>query len=158
MPMILKYDALFRKNKIRITSEIAEGVKVYGNSMYLEQAVNNYIMNAFQHTAQGKKMSISLKVFDDFARIAVYNEGARITEKDRKHIWESFYQNSGTKQKKEQKISNAGLGLYLVNKIAVQHNGKCGVENLEDGVEFWICIPLMEQDGSGAGSIEKEKK
>ena len=60
------------------------------------------------------------------------------------HIWESFYQNEKTKQKKERKVSNAGLGLYLVKKIVVQHKGECGAENREDGVEFWIRIPLLD--------------
>ena len=142
--MVLKYDALFRKNKVKVTTNIEKDICVFGNSMYLEQAVNNYIMNAFQHTAQGKKMGISLTKENGMARIGVYNEGPCISEKDKEHIWQSFYANSKAKLKKEQKMSNAGLGLYLVKKIVVQHKGECGVENKENGVEFWIHLPIMK--------------
>lgn len=143
--MVLKYDALFRKNKVKVATSIEKDVLVSGNSMYLEQAVNNYIMNAFQHTAQGKKMSINLIVENGYARIGVYNEGPCITKKDMEQIWQSFYANSKAKLKKEQKISNAGLGLYLVKKIVIQHKGKCGVENKADGVEFWIYLPMTRR-------------
>ncbi len=149
--LILKYDALFRKNRIRVKTGIAEDVQVYGNSMYLEQAVNNYIMNAFQHTAQGKRMEIRLETEGNFARIGIYNEGAGISPEDMEHIWESFYQNGKAKQGKELKVSNAGLGLYLVKKIVVQHQGECGAENRKDGVEFWIRIPLLPEEKAKQG-------
>lgn len=135
--LILKYDALFQKNRIKLYTEVASGCFVQANHMYLEQAINNYIMNAFQHTAQGKKMAIRLTVENKKACISVYNEGAQIAQSDMERIWQSFYMKS-RQENREQKTSNAGLGLYLVKKIVEQHWGECGVENKEDGVEFWI--------------------
>lgn len=140
--MALKYDALFQKNQIKVSCEVEQGCLVTGNRMYLEQAVNNYIMNAFQHTAQGKKIRISLQV-RDMARIAIYNEGDPIPPEDMDLIWQGFYKNAHGKREKSVKLSNAGLGLYMVKKIVDQHRGECGVENLERGVEFWIRLPLQ---------------
>lgn len=139
--MLLKYDALFKKNSIKVESQIAKGCCVHANRMYLEQAVNNYIMNAFQHTAQGKRMSISLTAEADAACIAVYNQGPNIPEEDMDQIWQSFYANPNGRREKPP-ISNAGLGLYMVKKIVDQHRGACGVENQEKGVQFWMRIPL----------------
>lgn len=139
--LILKYDALFHKNKIKLRKEVAPDCIVRANHMYLEQAINNYIMNAFQHTAQGKKMAICLAVEGKNARISVYNEGTEIAPEEMEHIWQSFYMKS-KESMAEQKISNAGLGLYLVKKIVEQHQGECGVENKGDGVEFWIRLAL----------------
>lgn len=141
--LILKYDALFQKNKIKIQTEVAPDCIVRANHMYLEQAINNYIMNAFQHTAQGKKIAIRLKTENKEACIAVYNEGSKIASGEMECIWQSFYMKSRDGQSK-QGISNAGLGLYMVKKIVEQHNGKCGVENKADGVEFWIRLALDE--------------
>ncbi len=141
--LILKYDALFRKNGVKIQTEVAPGCVVVANHMYLEQAINNYIMNAFQHTAQGKRISIRLTVESQTACIAVYNEGSQITAAEKKNIWQSFYMNSKTGRRK-QKIGNAGLGLYTVRKIVEQHHGECGAENKADGVEFWIRLPLEQ--------------
>lgn len=54
--LLLRYDAMFRKNEIKVEQEIEKNCFAYGNRMYLERAVNNYLMNAFQHTEQGKRI------------------------------------------------------------------------------------------------------
>lgn len=143
--MILKYDALFQKNKLKLGAEIAAGCRVTANRMYLEQVVNNYIMNAFQHTAQGNGIRIKLEKAEGFARLGVYNEGSGIEDGDEELIWQSFYI-SDNKERKQQKIKNAGLGLYMVKKIVEQHHGVCGADNREGGVEFWMKIPLREEE------------
>lgn len=56
--LLLRYDAMFRKNEIKVEQEIEKNCFAYGNRMYLERAVNNYLMNAFQHTEQGKRIRI----------------------------------------------------------------------------------------------------
>ena len=140
--MMLRYDALFKQNCIKVEPHIEKNVKVHANRMYLEQAVNNYIMNAFQHTAQGKRMGISLTAEQDMAYIGVYNQGPNIPEAEMDQIWESFYANPSGKREKNPPISNAGLGLYMVKKIVDQHGGVCGVENKENGVQFWMRIPI----------------
>ncbi|MFR8548398.1 MAG: sensor histidine kinase [Lachnospiraceae bacterium] len=139
--MVLKYDALFCKNGIHLETQIAPGCIVKANRMYLEQAVNNYIMNAFQHTAQGAGMRISLTAQEGYAVFAVYNEGPQIREEDAGRIWESFFQSS-PRAGKDRGTYNAGLGLYMVKKIIDQHQGACGVKNTENGVEFWIRLRL----------------
>ena len=141
--MILKYDALFQKNKIKLGAEIARSCKVRANRMYLEQVVNNYMMNAFQHTAQGNKIQIRLEKEDGSVRLGVYNEGSVIEDGDEELIWESFYI-SDTQERQQQKIKNAGLGLYMVKKIVELHQGMCGAENREGGVEFWMRLPLKK--------------
>ena len=57
--LLLRYDAMFRKNEIKVEQEIEKNCFAYGNRMYLERAVNNYLMNAFQHTEQGKRIRIT---------------------------------------------------------------------------------------------------
>jgi signal transduction histidine kinase len=145
--MILKYAALFQQNAIRLHTEIEKDCIILGNQMYLEQAVNNYIMNAFQHTAQGQTIRICLKKEGNQAVICVYNEGQQIKEEDMEHIWQDFYKRSeGKKYGGNLKLENAGLGLFLVKKIVDNHHGSCGVENREHGVEFWIRVPLVEKE------------
>lgn len=142
--MVLRYDALFKQNGVKVETQIAEGCFVRGNRMYLEQAVNNYIMNAFQHTPQGKRIRITLVREEQCARIGIYNEGSFIPEEDSGRIWQSFYMKARGINEETSKMSNAGLGLYTVKKIVEQHNGFCGVQNMEKGVEFWMRIPLFE--------------
>lgn len=141
--MILKYDALFRQNKLRLQTELAENCVVRANHMYLEQAINNYIMNAFQHTAQGREIRIRLVREQSGAVLYVYNDGELIGPENMERIWQDFYMGpKDSSGRKNQRMANAGLGLYLVKKIVEQHRGSCGVENKEKGVEFWMRIPL----------------
>ena len=89
--LLLRYDAMFRKNEIKVEQEIEKNCFAYGNRMYLERAVNNYLMNAFQHTEQGKRIRITLKKEKKQIRMEVYNDGEQIKEEQMEHIWDSFY-------------------------------------------------------------------
>jgi signal transduction histidine kinase len=142
--MVLKYEAMFSQNGIRLQTELERDCIVWGNQMYLEQALNNYIMNAFQHTAQGKMIGIRLVREQKSAAVYVYNEGPQIQTEEMERIWNDFYTApEGRRYQNNRKMENAGLGLYLVKKIIEQHEGECGVKNVERGVEFWFCIPLV---------------
>ena len=145
--LLLRYDAVFRKNEIKIEQNVEKKCLVYGNRMYLERAANNYLMNAFQHTEQGKCIRVTLKKVKKLIRLEVYNDGERIKEDQIEHIWDSFYT---TSQKKtpvtsENNVRNVGLGLFVVRKIVTKHKGTCGVSNQENGVLFWIQIPELTE-------------
>ncbi len=144
--MVQKYDALFQRNRVSLSTEIEEGCTVYGNRTYLEQAVNNYIMNAFQHTPQGKGIRITLVCEDGSAKLYVYNEGSSIADEELGQIWKGFYKESGSRRTNLREFRNAGLGLYFVKKITEIHHGDCGVRNVDGGVEFWLALPLMGRD------------
>ncbi len=145
--LLLRYDAIFRKNDIKVESEIARNCFVYGNRMYLERAANNYLMNAFQHTRQGKCIRITLKREKKQIRLEIYNDGELIKEDQMEHIWDSFYTTSQKKKPitSENEVRNVGLGLYVVRKIVTKHKGTCGACNEEKGVRFWIQLPELTQ-------------
>ena len=140
--LMLRYDAIFQKNEIKVEKEIEKNCFTYGNRMYLERAVNNYLMNAFQHTEQGKKIRLSLKAEKQWLRLEVYNDGEQITEEQMEHIWDSFYTSSRKKQPSPAGERNIGLGLFTVRKIVEKHQGSCGAENKENGVLFWMKLPI----------------
>ena len=147
--LLLRYDAMFRKNEIKVEQEIEKNCFAYGNRMYLERAVNNYLMNAFQHTEQGKRIRITLKKEKKQIRMEVYNDGAQIKEEQMEHIWDSFYTTSQKKKPvtSENEVRNIGLGLFVVRKIVDKHKGSCGAQNLENGVMFWLQLPEIRDLG-----------
>ena len=79
--------AIFQKNEIKVEQEIEENCFVYGNRMYLERAANNYLMNAFQHTEQGKRIAITLKKEKKQICLEIYNDGEQIRDDQMEHIW-----------------------------------------------------------------------
>ena len=140
---------MFRKNEIKVEQEIEKNCFAYGNRMYLERAVNNYLMNAFQHTEQGKRIRITLKKEKKQIRMEVYNDGEWIKEEQMEHIWDSFYTTSQKKKPvtSENEVRNIGLGLFVVRKIVNKHKGSCGVQNMENGVLFWLQLPEIRDLG-----------
>ena len=147
--LLLRYDAMFRKNEIKVEQEIEKNCFAYGNRMYLERAVNNYLMNAFQHTEQGKRIRITLKKEKKQIRMEVYNDGEQIKEEQMEHIWDSFYTTSQKKKPvtSENEVRNIGLGLFVVRKIVDKHKGSCGAQNMENGVLFWLQLPEIRDLG-----------
>lgn len=147
--LLLRYDAMFRKNEIKVEQEIEKNCFAYGNRMYLERAVNNYLMNAFQHTEQGKRIRITLKKEKKQIRMEVYNDGEQIKEEQMEHIWDGFYTTSQKKKPvtSENEVRNIGLGLFVVRKIVDKHKGSCGAKNMENGVMFWLQLPEIRDLG-----------
>lgn len=136
--ILMKYEGLAKKKHLHMETFLEEECFVYGDQEYIEQAVNNYMMNAMEHIALGGNIRVTLKRQKEDIRVGVYNTGRQIPEEDMERIWSGFY---STKEKKAKTFSNVGLGLYIVQNVVAMQNGKCGVKNLPQGVEFWFTLP-----------------
>ena len=101
------------------------------NNEQIEQAINNYIINAYEHIPEKGTAVVTLKSVDDKAVISVFNNGHNIKEEELSKIWKGFYQTD-----ERVKESNVGLGLYIVRNIVKNHNGVCYAKNHHNGVEF----------------------
>ncbi|MEE0420646.1 MAG: HAMP domain-containing sensor histidine kinase [Lachnospiraceae bacterium] len=137
--LLPKYEVWLAASKIRCVSSIQEDCYAVFDALQIEQAVNNYVMNAYNHTPPGHQVVISLKQEKDTICLSVYNEGSPIPAEEQEKIWKSFYQ---VNRQEAQKSSNEiGLGLYIVKDIIRLHKGTCGVTNCKNGVEFWFRLP-----------------
>lgn len=139
------YKILLEQKKISYSTFVENDCYVLANKKYLEQAVSNYIINAYKYTKSGHKMNI--KVYSDIetksAYVSVYNEGQKIDENEKTKIWNSFYQGDISETEKN-RIGGTGLGLYIVQTIVRLHHGECGVENEADGVRFWLSLNSID--------------
>ena len=54
-------------------------------------------------------------------------------------IWDKFYK----LDKARTRVSGggSGIGLSIVRAIMTAHHGGCGVQNVDDGVEFYLSLP-----------------
>lgn len=134
-----KYHDWFAQKQITILSDIEENCFINIAPMHFEQALNNFVNNAYRHTDIGKSIKISLYRENDNIVCAVYNDGAPIDKKLQEKIWDRFYQH-GNKGEKH----NIGLGLYIVQEIASLNGGSCEVTNEKNGVTFRIKLPVAE--------------
>lgn len=126
-----KYMGLFWSKKANCRFDIEDNIYINMNNEQIEQAINNYIINAYEHIPEKGTTVVTLKSVDDKAVFSVFNDGNNIKEEELNKIWQGFYQTD-----ERVKESNVGLGLYIVRNIVKNHNGVCYAKNHHNGVEF----------------------
>lgn len=144
--IVMKYEGLAKKKKLHMETFLSEDCYVYGDREYIEQAINNYMMNALEHTDFDGIIRITLKKQEESIRVGVYNEGKQIPKEELEHIWGSYYRNRTEPKYERNGFSHAGLGLYIVQNAVTMHGGGYGVENVSSGVEFWFTLPCLKSD------------
>ena len=100
-----KYKGLFGSKNVVCKFDIEDNIYINMNSEQIEQAINNYIINAYEHIDIKGTATVTLKSKGDKAVISVYNNGSNIAEEEINNIWDGFYQ-TGERIKE----SNVGLG------------------------------------------------
>lgn len=128
-------------NEFSVEQEYQENLWVLGASKYLEQAIYNFLTNAFSHTGASGRIGISLHKEDNNVLFAVHNEGQPVEEAKLSKIWDSFYRADPASQDD----MHLGLGLYIVRTIINAHGGKYGVYNEADGPTFYFSLPVYEE-------------
>lgn len=137
--LIPKYKCWMTASNIDFTASVQEDCFAVFDPVQIEQAVNNYIMNACGHTPPGCQITLTLRQDDESIYCSVYNEGSFIPEDEQERIWKSFYQ--GDENPSSSSSTEIGLGLFIVKDIVSLHQGTCGVFNCRKGVEFWFRLP-----------------
>lgn len=75
----------------------------------------------------------------NIVRISVFNTGNNISEENLDRIWGRFYKVDESRNRND---GGSGIGLSLVRAIMNNYNSKYGVENKENGVEFYFEVAL----------------
>ncbi len=130
-----------------------EPVYVWGDEFKIEEVVTNYVTNALNHLDYEKEIVITMQrkdpspIIDEdgnevamanknkCVRISVFNTGDCIPEEDLNKVWIKFYK---VDKARTREYGGSGIGLSIVKAIMDTHNKACGVENRENGVEFWF--------------------
>lgn len=116
----------------------SEQIPLWFDGKQMQKVFNNLLSNAFKHTPQGGKISLSVSRRNQEVLIEVTDNGDGIAQKDIKKIFERFYQ---TEQSESQAISGTGIGLALTKGIIELHHGSIEVfSEPNEGSTF--CIHL----------------
>ena len=71
----------------------------------------------------------------------MFNTGENIRTEDLSRIWNRFYKVDTSRNREN---GGTGIGLSLVKAIMTNTNNKYGVENMENGVEFYFEVNLAK--------------
>lgn len=129
------------KRGVTIEKNYVHGATVFSDCVSVEQILTNYIQNAIQFVDDGGIIRISVAKNTNSWSISVFNTGSHISDEDLSHIWESFYKSDRSRQRQN---GESGLGLAIVRGNMQLLGMPYGAENLPDGVEFYITLPMPD--------------
>lgn len=112
---------------------------VAGNTSDLKRAVTNLLANALTWTPQGGHVKLELAAEGGEAVLRVRDDGYGVADAARATLFERFA--SGRRNE-----SGAGLGLYIVRRIAEAHGGTVRYDPSEPtGSTFTLRLPLYDR-------------
>ncbi len=117
-------------------------VYVWADEFKIEEVVTNYVSNALNHLAGERKIEIRVEELEETVRVTVKNTGEPIPEEDLPNIWTKFYK---VDKARTRAYGGSGIGLSIVKAVMDSHNKECGVDNVEDGVEFWFVLDSKKE-------------
>lgn len=138
--VIRKCNVMIEENKIEVLLDKENPIYVCADDFYIDQIVTNYFTNAIKHTEKvkdKKQIRIRLEKKEEKIRVFVANTGKQIAGEDLDRIWGRFYKIDSSRNRED---GGSGIGLSLVKAIQMNYQNQYGVENIEDGVEFYFDI------------------
>lgn len=127
-----------RSWRVPVDVSAVEPARVRGRATELRQLVDHLLANATRH-AEGR-VTVSLRTTEGRAVLWVDDDGPGVPVADRSRVFERFSRLSGGR---ERDAGGAGLGLAVVQRVAVRHGG--GVEITDaatGGARFVVDLPV----------------
>ena len=134
---IRRQTVVLQDNKINIEFEAKKKINIVSSQKYTEQVINNFITNAIKNCIEKdgeKKIVIRTENRKDKVRVYVYNTGNKIPKELIEKIWDRFYKIDSSRNRN---VEGSGIGLSLVKAIMNAYGNDFGVNNYDNGVEFY---------------------
>lgn len=132
--LLQSLDIMIQQKESKILLDIPDKINVWGDQFKVEHVLKNYITNALNHVAGENIIQIKIKQGEK-ASISVFNTGQPIPEDDVERIWEKFYK---VDKARTREYGGNGIGLSIVKVIMESMHQGYGVNNYDNGVEFWF--------------------
>jgi len=135
------FSLIFKEKNIKLEIDIEDSL-VNSDYEQLQSVLGNYISNAINHVEGENIITVATEIMNnDSVTIKVRNTGNQIPENELSSIWESFYK---VDKSRTRAYGGQGLGLSIVKTILDTLGYDYGVENVENGVEFYFVIDKSE--------------
>ena len=145
-------EQLAANRKIRLVTEQAPPLEVFGNKEMLITAVKNLVENAISYSDQGTSVGIGCSTKDSIAEIAVTDSGSGISPEHQERIFERFYRADPSRSRE---TGGTGLGLSIVKHVAKIHRGEVKLfSQVGVGSTFTLRVPLATASDPATGTID----
>lgn len=126
---------------------------ISANNNDITRAIENLISNAIRYNPDGTNVEVKISNISKlpqkfkskhkdkkFIKISVKDDGIGIKEQHIPRLIERFYR---VDKARSRKVGGSGLGLSIVNQIALNHGGFLDIQSkIEEGSEFSIYLPV----------------
>jgi signal transduction histidine kinase len=125
-----------RKKAIEVYCHIESNATIFADRDRLLQVLTNLLDNAIKFTPEGGTVRLKAEEEPDAIRFLISDTGPGISEDEREHVFEPYWQASSTAH------SGVGLGLAIAKQVVEQHGGEIWVESKPgQGTTFVFTIP-----------------
>ena len=137
---------LLMADKKHIQFSFFSGIDTFSMAFYADKVgkiVMNLLSNAFKFTPEGGRVTVMIEHVagtPDMLEIKIADTGIGISDVDKEHIFERFYQ---ADHKGVEETTGNGIGLSLVRDFVTLHEGEVKVfDNIGTGSVFVIQFPV----------------
>ncbi len=129
--------------EIEVTTD-SEEIRIFGDSIRLQQVISNLMSNALKFTPAGGKITVEARIENENVLIIVTDTGQGIGEKSLPNIFRQFRQGDESSGDK----GGLGLGLSIAKILVEKHQGTIMAESegVGQGSTFTVCLPLLNSD------------
>lgn len=125
-------------------------VTVSGDAAHLGRAVQSLVANAIKYTAEGGRITVTVRAEGDTARVEVADTGMGIRPEEIALLGDRFYRGSDAQRRA---IGGTGLGLAITKTIVERHGGTLDIASTPgEGSTFTLVLPVRVDGGADGGA------
>jgi two-component system sensor histidine kinase VanS len=137
--VIALHETLIEAKQQRINTNLPDTLPCKADYHMLTRAISNIVLNAVQNTPEQGEICIWHESKNNSpARLFILNKGANIDEATLSNAFEPFYRED---KARTSEVNRSVLGLTIVKKTLDCMEIDFSLENMNDGVCFWIELP-----------------
>lgn len=121
-------------SNVAVEADLADGCVVMGNASELREALANVLLNAVQAIDSRGRIVVRTSVESDDALLTVTDTGCGMSDETRQRVFDPFFTTRGAE--------GTGLGMSMVDAIAIRHRGRVVLESQEgEGTSVTLRFP-----------------
>jgi signal transduction histidine kinase len=133
------YEAAAEETGQSLAARIPPQALVFGDRDMIQQAIANLMDNAMKFSPPGGVIRLSARSVPGAVEIVVADDGPGIPAQDREHATQRFFRGETARS-----TPGSGLGLALVQAVAMLHGGTLRLEDNAPGLRAVLQLPAAE--------------
>lgn len=128
------------KKGVQLHSDTHIFLPVWGDSVRLQQIIQNLVTNAIHYTPAGGDITVTCKQENGWAFVSVQDTGCGIAPQDQAAVFDRYFHTTANT-----KHDSTGLGLTIAQELARLHHGEITLESaVGKGSCFTLKLPLLD--------------